>query len=62
MAGRVLKESSGNVIMKNSRSVARKAPYNNANAGELLILASIEVGAFKRLAGKRGVHVKPAVA
>ncbi len=52
----------GDVIMKNNRSVASEAPYNNANAGELLILAPCIVGAFKRLAGKRGVHVKPAVA
>ena len=35
---------------------------NNANAGELLDLASIEVGAFKGLGGRRGLHVKPAVA
>ena len=39
-----------------------KVQYNNANAGELLDLTSFEVGAFKRLGGRRGLHVKPAVA
>ena len=34
---------------------------NNANAGKLLDLASLEVGAFKRLGGRRGLRVKSAV-
>ena len=52
----------GKEISGNRHCVPANAPYNNANAGELLILAAGEVGAFKRLAGKRGVHVKSAVA
>jgi len=38
-----------------------KPQANNANAGELLDLASLKAGAFKRLAGTRGLRVKSAI-
>jgi len=36
-------------------------PHNNKIQRELLILAPLEVGAFKRLGGTRGLRVKPAI-
>ena len=40
---------------------APKSPANNHIGTELLILAPLEVGAFKWLGGRRSLRVKPAI-
>ena len=62
MVGSGHKEPYSNVIMENNRHIPGKTPYNNQNAGELLILAFIGVGFVHNVLGDCRYIRQPVIA